>query len=101
LPSVNRLYTELKGRGLEVRLVSFQESPDTVRRVVRERGYVAPVLIDANGDTTNRWGVFGPPTAYLVDRHGRLAARVVGGRDWQRPAPRAAIEALLAGRPMP
>ena len=102
MPSVNRLYTELKGRGLEVRLVTFREDADTVRRTARERGYAAPVLIDASGDTTGRlWGVFGPPTAYLVDRQGRLAARIVGQRDWRGPQARAMVEAALAGKPIP
>ncbi|MBI1727418.1 MAG: hypothetical protein HYR50_09120 [Candidatus Rokubacteria bacterium] len=30
--------------------------------------------------------LFGPPTAYLIDRQGRLVARMVGGRDWSTPA---------------
>ena len=102
MPPVNQLYTELRRRGLEVRLVTFREQEETVRKVVRERGYTAPVLLDASGDTSGRlWGVFGPPTAYLVDRQGRLAARIVGERDWQGPGARASIDALLAGRPLP
>ncbi len=32
------------------------------------------------------YGVFGPPTAYLIDRKGRLVARMVGDRDWSKPA---------------
>lgn len=69
---------------------------------MRERGYVAPVLADASGDTTGRlWGVFGPPTAYLVDRQGRLVARIGGPRDWRGSAARGMIDALLVGRPIP
>jgi hypothetical protein len=97
LPSVNALYTEYKGRGLEVRLVNFRESADLVRRTVAERGYTAPVLLDESGDTTGRvYGVWGPPTAYLIDRRGRLVGRASGPRDWESPAARALIEALLA-----
>ena len=97
MPSVNRLYTELKGSGLEVRLVSFREDPELVGRIVRERGYVAPVLIDRPGDVTGRlYGVFGPPTAYLIDRRGQLVARIVGGRDWSSPAARKLLLDALA-----
>jgi hypothetical protein len=68
-----------------------------VKRTVRERGYVAPVLIDRSGDITGRvYGVWGPPTAFFVDRRGRLAARAIGARDWSTPAVRALVEALLA-----
>lgn len=97
MPSVNRLYEELKGKGLEVALISFRESPATVQRVARERGYTAPVLIDESGDVTGRvYGVWGPPTVYLVDRKGQLVARGVGPREWGAPAARALLGELLA-----
>jgi hypothetical protein len=88
--------SELKSRGLELILIDFRESPDLVRRTVKERGYTARVLLDESGDTTGRaYGVFGPPTAYFVDRRGNLVGRVVGPRDWGSPAGRKFIEALL------
>jgi hypothetical protein len=97
LPSVNRLYEELKGKGLEVRLVDFRESADLVRKTAQERGYTAPVLLDESGDVTGRlYGVWGPPTVYFIDRRGRLIGRAVGPRGWASPAARTFIEALLA-----
>jgi hypothetical protein len=97
LPPVNRLYEELRGRGLEVRLVSFREDAALVKRTAAERGYVAPVLIDRKGDVTGvGYGVFGPPTAYLIDRQGRLLARMVGARDWNTPAAKALLLEVLA-----
>jgi len=97
LPPVNRLYEELRGRGLEVRLVSFREDAALVKRTAAERGYVAPVLIDRKGDVTGvGYGVFGPPTAYLIDREGRLIARMLGARDWKTPAAKALLLEVLA-----
>ena len=97
MPPVNRLYEELRGRGLEVRLVSFREEAALVKRTAAERGYVAPVLIDRKGDVTGvGYGVFGPPTAYLIDREGRLIARMVGARDWNAPAVKALLLEVLA-----
>ena len=96
MPSVNRLYGELRAAGLEVALVSFREDAALVRRTVRDRGYLAPVLLDASGDVTGRvYGVFGPPTAYLIDRQGRLVGRAAGPRDWGSEAGRRLVEALL------
>jgi hypothetical protein len=81
-------------------LITFRESSDVVKRTVAERGYTAPVLLDASGDLTGRvYGVFGPPTAYLVDREGRLVGRIVGGRDWKSAAARDVIRGLVAPRP--
>ena len=97
MPPVNRLYQELRGRGLEVRLVSFREDAALVKRTAVERGYVAPVLVDGKGDVAGiGYGVFGPPTAYLIDRQGRLLARMVGARDWNTPAVKALLLELLA-----
>lgn len=97
MPSVNRLYQEFKGKGLEVLLISFREGADLVKRTVAERGYVAPVLLDATGDVTGReYGVWGPPTAYLVDREGRLVGRMVGTRNWSGAAARDLIRSLVA-----
>jgi hypothetical protein len=66
---------------------------------VQERGYVAPVLLDQSGEVTGvRYGVWGPPTVYLLDRQGRLVARGVGARDWARAEARQLLEELLATR---
>jgi hypothetical protein len=96
LPSVNARYEELRGKGFEVRLINFREDPGLVRKAVQERGYKPPVLLDENGDVTGRaYGVWGPPTAYFVDRQGRLVGRVIGPRDWNTPQARAFLQALL------
>ena len=80
-------------------LISFRESAELVKRTAAERGYVAPVLLDASGDVTRRvYGVWGPPTAYLVDREGRLVGRMVGAKDWSGAAARDLIRSLAAGR---
>ena len=86
----------MKEQGLEVVLISFRESPDLVRRTVSERGYVATVLLDGSGDVTGReYGVWGPPTAYLVDREGRLVGRMVGAKDWSGAAARDMLRAFV------
>jgi hypothetical protein len=79
-----------------VALITFRESPAQVQRVARERAYTAPVLVDESGDLTGRvYGVWGPPTIYLIDRRGQLIGRAVGPRDWSTPAARAFIQSLL------
>jgi hypothetical protein len=99
LPSVNRLSGELRDKGLAVLLVSFREDPGLVRRTVKERGYVAPTLIDQTGDVTGKlYGVWGTPTSYLIDRDGRLVGRAVGPHAWERPTARQALLDLLEAR---
>jgi thiol-disulfide isomerase/thioredoxin len=96
LPSVNRIASELKGKGLELVMIAFREDPELVRRTVKERGYTGRVLLDESGDTTGRvYGVFGTPTVYFVDRQGNLVGRLVGARDWESQAVRKFVEQLL------
>jgi hypothetical protein len=96
LPSVNRIYSELKGRGFEVLLIDFREDPDLVKRTVRERGYLAPVLLDQSGDVAGRqYGVWGTPTVYLIDRRGQLVGRIVGPRSWDKPEAKKLVQELL------
>ena len=76
--------------------MSFREDAAMVKRTAAERGYTAPVLIDRSGNVTGiGYGVFGPPTAYLIDRQGRLVARMVGERDWSAPAVRSLLIEVL------
>jgi len=90
----------MKDKGLEVLLISFRESAELVKRTVGERGYVATVLLDGSGDVTGRqYGVWGPPTAYLVDREGRLVGRMVGAKDWSGPAARDLLRAFVTAPP--
>jgi peroxiredoxin len=96
LPSVNRIYGEFKNQGLEVLLVDIRENPDLVKRTAQERGYVAPVLLDQNGDVAGKdWGVWGTPTAYIIDRQGHLMGMMIGPRDWSKPEARTFVRSLL------
>ena len=80
--------------------MSFRESADLVRKTAQDRGYIAPVLLDASGDVTGRsYGVWGPPTAYLIDRQGRLVGRIQGARDWSTPAARELLTSLVEAAP--
>lgn len=76
--------------------MSFREKPEVVKRTVKERGYTAPVLLDESGETTGRvYGVFGPPTVYVIDRKGRLIGRANGPHDWDSPTARRFLQAVL------
>ena len=76
--------------------MDFREDPEVVKKAVEERRYVAPGLIDRSGDVTGRvYGVFGPPTVYLIDRAGRLVGRAVGPRPWDSAAGRKLLMDLL------
>ena len=100
MPStVEPLHRDLSGRGLSVIAVNIQESPSTVAAWVREKKVTIPILLDADGEVTRQYGVIATPTAFLIDREGRLLGRGVGPRDWASPAGQALIAGLLTTPP--
>ncbi len=90
------MHRELTPRGLSVLAIDIQESRPAVATWAKERKVTIPILLDADGDVTRQYGVIATPTAFLIDREGRLLGRLIGPRDWSSPAGRALIVALLA-----
>jgi alkyl hydroperoxide reductase subunit AhpC len=82
-------------RGLTIIAVNIEESRSTVASWIREKKVTIPILLDADGDVTRRYSVIATPTAFLIDRQGRVLGRVVGPRDWASPAGKALIAGLL------
>ena len=94
---VERLHRDLSRKGLAVIAVNIEESRSTVDAWVREKHVTIPILLDTDGAVTRQYGVIATPTAFLIDRQGRLLGRVVGPRDWASPAGTALIAGLLSG----
>jgi len=85
MPSMQRLYSQLKGQGLEILAVDLQEDKATVERFVKELGLTFPVLLDTAGSVGTQYGARAIPTTYLFDRKGFIFARMVGARQWDAP----------------
>jgi hypothetical protein len=49
LPSLRKIYQAFRDEGLEVLHIDIGENPDQVRPTVKERGYIAPVLLIRTG----------------------------------------------------
>jgi len=98
LPSIQALYEKMKSKGLTVVAVDLMEDGKTVGDFVKAHGMTFPVLIDGSGKVGGTYDAGSIPTNYLVDRKGRILARVVGfdGVDWTSPGRLALFEKLLS-----
>jgi peroxiredoxin len=67
-----------------------------VKQFVEQMKLTFRVLVDPDGDVGRKFGVWGYPESFLVDRDGQIVERVIGPRDWSAPEQIASIEALLA-----
>jgi hypothetical protein len=90
------VHREWESRGLRVLLVDIREDRATVTRVVAERGYVIPVVLDLDGGVSDAYGIHGTPTTFLIARDGTIVGRAIGPRPWTGSDARALFRALLA-----
>ncbi len=56
-----------------------------------------PVLIDPRSAAVHAWDARGIPTSVIIDKEGRVVARVEGAADWSSPAAIALIRKLANG----
>ena len=98
LPSMERLWRQLKDQGLVVLGVNVGESADEVFAFSNglETPLTFPLLLDEDSSVAQSWPVKGLPTTYLVDKRGRIAFGVIGGREFDSPAIVEQVRGLLA-----
>ena len=95
MPALERVHRRLAPRGLAVVAVSQDAAPGglgalggpegDVARFAAELGLTFPILLDPAGRLQDRYRITGLPTTFLIDRHGRIARRVLGPAEWDRP----------------
>lgn len=88
------VYEQKRDRGLEIVAVAVDDRPGTrhpdgsiqgiVSEFVEQYGLTFPIVVDPTGGTERLYGVSGLPTTFLIDREGRIRARHVGGKYWNR-----------------
>ena len=105
MPSMERLYQDLRDDGLVVLGVSLDVSPGPVDDEGRSQGIVReyvdelqvsfPILLDPDGRVERIYNVSGLPTSYVIGRDGRIEGRVVGSREWDSDEYRGRLVELL------
>ncbi|MFZ0790841.1 MAG: TlpA disulfide reductase family protein [Chromatiaceae bacterium] len=88
MPSLERLYQQLRDRGLTVLAVDVGEDSDTVFAFTGQLDPAPsfPLLLDAESRAVEDWGVKGLPTSFLIDPQGRVIFRAVGGTEFDHAA---------------
>lgn len=98
MPSMERLYRQLRGQGFAVLAVNQFEGPDHVFGYLGQL-QVDPsftILFDPDSSTAEAYRVVGLPTTFLIDKSGRVRYRAAGGREFDHPDVVALIRKLIA-----
>jgi peroxiredoxin len=74
LPKLHALFEDARGGGLRVLAIGFADDEAKIRDYVQAHSdtFDFPVLYDPRDRVAKRFGVFGTPTIYLVDRRGEI-----------------------------
>jgi thiol-disulfide isomerase/thioredoxin len=99
-PSLNRLQKYLESRNGVVLGVAADEDPAAFQKFLLEQGvnfptYRDPATKDNRSPIALSYGTSMIPEAYIIDRHGRIARKVIGQQQWDSPDMLAYFEAIL------
>ena len=96
MPSMERVYQDLKDEGFAILAISSDPQGSIVTRpFVVSQGLTFPILHDSDYRVSGRYGVRTLPMSFLIDRNGTLTQRVFGARDWNSPEARELLHGLL------
>jgi len=89
-PSLEQVHSENKGKGVEFLGVAFKDSKQNAQAFERKFKVGYPSLFDADGRITLAFRSVPPnaiPTTLVLDRQGRVAARVIGATTYSKLNP--------------
>jgi thiol-disulfide isomerase/thioredoxin len=99
MPTMEKLYQQLRSEGLEILAVDLQEDNATVRAFATRMALSFPILMDSSGAVGAKYGASAIPTTYLIDRNGKIFARAIGARMWDTPEMIGMFRQLLKNGP--
>jgi cytochrome c biogenesis protein CcmG, thiol:disulfide interchange protein DsbE len=78
-PYLERFWRAKQSKGLVMIGVDANDYAGDARAFVRKYGLTYAMVHDAHGSTLGHWGVGGLPATFVIDRRGRVVARILGG----------------------
>jgi peroxiredoxin len=86
MPSLEKLYQQLKGENFEILAVSIDASGgETVAPFMKKHNLTFPALVDTQGTTRNIYKTTGVPESFIINRQGFLVKKIIGPLDWTSP----------------
>ena len=96
MPSFEKLYRRYRSEGMSILAVSIDKDAEPqIKSFINENGFSFPVLLDTNGEVERLYPSMTVPFTFVIDRNGRIVARVDGAKNWESKETFEAIEYLL------
>lgn len=98
MPSMEKLYQELKNEKFVILAVSIDEAgADVVRPFMKRHKLNFPALIDSAGKINNLYQTIGVPESFVINKQGRILEEIIGPRDWASPRTLSYFRSLIQG----
>jgi len=99
-PALNRLQRHIEPRGGTILGVSIDEDPAAYEKFLKDFAIVFPTWRDPNvQDNKSKielgYGTSLIPETYVIDRHGKIARKLVSAQQWDSPEMLAYFDAIL------
>ena len=96
MPSFERLYRRYRSQGLILLAVSLDKGDSNkVQEFADKHKLSFPILLDTKGVAEKLYPSFSIPFTYVIDKQGRVVARVDGAKNWESSETFEAVEHLL------
>ena len=96
LPSMQRLYEDLKLDGFEIVAISIdRDKKERVHQYIEEYSLTFPVLLDPSQKVRKDYFILGLPTSYLIGKDGKLKGFISGAREWDSVAAKQMFHTLI------
>jgi len=84
-PSLEKFAEKVRPQGVIVLGVSVDEDREALARFVEKYHITYPIGVDVGRAVATLFGTFQFPETYILDRHGRVAEKVIGAINWDDP----------------
>ncbi|HOE96403.1 MAG TPA: redoxin domain-containing protein [Candidatus Sumerlaeota bacterium] len=78
MPIIDKVSEEFAPQGVQLYAVNLRETPETIKGFLSGQEFAPTVLLDAEGTVSDRFGVQGIPTTFIIGKEGRVQAAYVG-----------------------
>ena len=95
LPSLARTADLLRNHGVRVVAINVGEDSSDIKRFLAGTPINLLFLPDQKSRVATAWEVSALPTAFVIDKQGRVAIRVIGGLEWDTESMLANLRILV------
>ncbi len=96
MPDMEKLYQKFKKEDFVILAVSIdKQGKSVVIPFMQELGLTFKVLLDPDGAIQRTYMVNALPSSFIIDKTGRIIARVIGAREWFGPETIETFEYLI------